>query len=206
MWSGSIHTLVAQGNFLQNAAEEKKNVVEELEDAEKIRKKKRDLQYFTKKESCFFDFVAFAKFVRSIVLVITLDLLHEMLWFSFDFIGIKSMFFQSVLGKSWGNIWIFLVGTLYYFFSKFIGRILDGLRMSFKKFLEQVNSCLWIFFFIIASVQCRNFQKYYFSTSYPLYIHVFKTSSFISSKRLLINNLFALLKTLFVLHNGYEKW
>ena len=105
MWSGGIHALVAQGNFLQKTAGEKKKLVEELEEAEK---NKKELQYFTKKEECFFDFLAFVKFVSSIWLVITPELLHEILWFLFDFIVIKSMFFQSVLGKPWENIWIFL--------------------------------------------------------------------------------------------------
>ena len=69
-----------------------------------------------------------------------------------------------------------------------------------------MNSCLWIFLFIIVFVQCRNFSKFYSFISCPLYIHLFKTSSFISSKCLLINNLFAFLKTSFVQHHVCEKW
>ena len=106
---------------------------------EKIKEKKA-LQYFNDKEECILDFLAFVKYVSSIWIVPTPDLLHEMICFLFDFIGIKSMFFQSVLGKSWENIWIFfvkkLVGTLYRFPSKSKGRILDGLRVSSKKFSE----------------------------------------------------------------------
>ena len=58
------------------------------------------LQYFTEKEECFFDFTDFVKFVSSIRLVITLALLHEMLWFLFNFSGIKFDFIQSALRKS----------------------------------------------------------------------------------------------------------
>ena len=46
MWSGSIHALVAQGNCLQNAAGEKKNLVEELEEAEKNKKEKKTFTIF----------------------------------------------------------------------------------------------------------------------------------------------------------------
>ena len=54
-------------------------VVEELEKAEKNKKEKIHLQYITKKEECFFGFLAFVKFVSSIWLVIRPELLNEML-------------------------------------------------------------------------------------------------------------------------------
>ena len=72
------------------------------------------LQYFTGKENCFFDFLAFFKSLNSIWPIIAAELLHEIFWFSFDFIGIFSKYPGKILGcfckKS--------VGTLYYFFLK----------------------------------------------------------------------------------------
>ena len=118
-------------------------MVEELEEAVKNWKEKKHLQYFIEKEECyFFYFLAFVKFLCSISLVITPELLHEMLWFLFDLICIKSMIFSNALEKSWENIWIFFVKTqlahCITFFSKFKGRLLDGFCMAFKKFLEQI--------------------------------------------------------------------
>ena len=45
----------------------------------KNKKEKKTFAIFTKKGECFFDFLAFAKFLSSIWLVITPELLHEML-------------------------------------------------------------------------------------------------------------------------------
>ena len=41
-----MHALVAQGNFLQNTVGEKKKLVEELEEAKKIKKEKKTFAMF----------------------------------------------------------------------------------------------------------------------------------------------------------------
>ena len=59
------HALVTQGNFLQKATGEKKKLVQELEEAEQLRKAQKILQYFTEKEGYFSGFVAFLHFLSS---------------------------------------------------------------------------------------------------------------------------------------------
>ena len=109
----------------------------------KNKKKTRTLAifYWERRMFFFFNFLPFVKSISSIWLVIAPELLHEMLWFFFDFSCIKPMFFQSVfenpvkicrfLCKNW-------VGTLYHFFSKSNGCILDKLCVFFKSFFEQI--------------------------------------------------------------------
>ena len=122
----------------------------------------------------FFNFLPFVKSISSIWLVIAPELLHEMLWFFFDFSCIKPMFFQSVfenpvkicrfLCKNW-------VGTLYHFFLKsnvaFWTNCVCFLRVFSNKlsYKTPVNSCFWIIFFRKVRFQCRNFLKFYFFIS-----------------------------------------
>ena len=58
----------------------------------------------TEKKGCFSGFAAFVKFVKFNLLIIISELLHEMFWLLFNFIGIKPLFFFKVSLENPGKI------------------------------------------------------------------------------------------------------